>query len=211
MPVKPRGARAKALASLGFLALLVASSAAGQAVPGRAGAQAAVTLAINIPSRVGVRWDRDVNFDLTTSVTPGTCLSFPPAPATAYPCYWDDSNAAPMSVSLFANTAGVANSVVASIQGQAGSFPGSNATMLKVLFASAGTPTCPAGTAAGSCAGFTIMSNVSPRVFASSAAPTPGWSASITRKFIFQVDNTLTPTSGLTPQTRTTTLTVTTP
>ena len=202
----------RVLVALGSLALLLpAAGLSGQALGAVPGTQAAVTLAITIPPRVGVRWDRDVNFDLTTNLTPGTCLTFPPKPTTPYPCYWDDSNAAPVTINLFSNSSGASNTVVASIQGQAGNFSGSNASIVKVLYAANGTPTCPAGTVAGSCGSYTIMSSSAPTVFATAVAPTPGWSAGITKKFIFEVDNNLTPTSGFTAQTRTTTLTVTTP
>ena len=176
--------------------------------PGVSGAGPSVTLAV--PSRVGINWDRDVSFDLTVNTNPGTCLSYPPAPATSFPCYWDDA-ATQVHFKLFANTAGGGLTVNAVIQGQAGSFPGSNATIANVLYATPPLATCAAGTAPGACAGYTIMSSAATTALVSAVAPTTGWTANIDRKFIFQVANNLTPTTGGVGQTRTTTITLTTP
>jgi hypothetical protein len=158
------------------------------------------TVSVTIPQRVGVAWDRNVVFDLGTANS-GSCGSYPPAPATSFPCYWDDNNGTAMSVQLFANAAGGGSTVRASVQGAAGNFGTSNATIANVLYADGGTATCAAGTAPGACAGYTQMSSGAATSFASVGAPTTGWGTYPNgRKFVFEVTNNLTTTTAASNQ-----------
>src|SRR5258706_3731730 len=51
----------------------------------------AFSVTLNVPSVVGVSWNRNVYFDLGNGAAlAGSCCSYPAAPATATPCYCDD-------------------------------------------------------------------------------------------------------------------------
>ncbi len=191
------------------VALTAAPAFAAGTITGASGANGpGPIVTLTVPIRVGVAWDRDVTFDLTTNTHPGTCLTYPPAPATTFPCYWDDNNTTAMNVQLFANSSTGGATVSAKIKGAAGAFTGSNADITKVLYAAGGTATCPAGP--GVCAGYTTMSSAAGTNFGSVTAPTTGWATAGTGfKFIFEVDNNLTTTTG--SPTNQTTLTVTIP
>jgi hypothetical protein len=193
------------------VALVASPAFAAGTVTGASGASGnGPIVTLTVPARVGVAWDRDVTFDLTTNAHPGSCLTYPPAPTTTFPCYWDDNTVGAMNVQLFANNSTGGATVSAKIKGAAGAFTGSNADITKVLYAAGGTATCAAGTAAALCAGYTAMSSAAGTTFGSVAAPTTGW-ATVTSgfRFIFEVDNNLTTTTG--SPTNQTTLTVTIP
>jgi hypothetical protein len=174
---------------------------------------AELTVLVTIPTRLGVQWSRDVAFDLAAGTQTGSCLSYPPAPATAFPCYWgDEAGVGAMGVSLFSNARGPGSLVQAQITAQAGNFGASNASAANVLFGSGALANCPAGSNTASCVGlgYVVLAPGTPLSFASAAAPTPGWtSVAGGRKFVFQVTNNLTPTGGSSG--RTTTLSVTLP
>jgi hypothetical protein len=174
---------------------------------------AELTVLVTIPTRLGVQWSRDVSFDLAAGTQTGSCGTYPPAPAKAFPCYWgDESGVGAMNISLFSNARGAGSVVQAQITAQAGNFGASNATASNVLFGSGALADCPAGTSTASCVGlgYAVLAPGSPLSFASAAAPTPGWtSVAGGRKFLFQVTNNLTPTGGSSG--RTTTLSVTLP
>jgi hypothetical protein len=174
---------------------------------------AELTVLVTIPTRLGVQWSRDVSFDLAAGTQTGSCGTYPPAPAKAFPCYWgDESGVGAMSISLFSNAKGAGSVVQAQITAQAGNFGGSNATASNVLFGSGALADCPAGANTASCVGlgYVALAPGTPISFASAAAPTPGWTTVAGgRKFLFQVTNNLTPTGGSTG--RTTTLSVTLP
>jgi hypothetical protein len=175
------------------------------------------TVTLTVPSRVGISWQQDVAFDLGAGTQFGSCGSYPPAPATSFPCYWGDDGAGGpnMTVQFFANTSGAGNSIQATILGQnATAFTGSNATIANVFYAPAASAACAAGDATAACVakGYTQMSGTAATTFVSGvAAPTTGWtsSASNTMKFVFQVNNNLTTTTG--SPTKTTTFNVTLP
>jgi hypothetical protein len=175
------------------------------------------TVTLTVPSRVGIAWDHDVVFDLSSVAQPGSCLSYPPAPATAFPCYWGDSGIAGgnMAVQFFANTSGAGNTIQATIVGQnTTAFTGSNATIANVFYAASGAAACAAGDATAACLAknYKQMDGTNPTVFVSGVtAPTTGWTsaAANTMKFVFQVTNSLTTTTG--SPSKTTTFNVTLP
>lgn len=194
-------------------ALLVFTILPAAARAGDLSRSAELTVLVTIPTRVGVQWSRDVSFDLAAGTQRGSCGTYPPAPSTAFPCYWgDEAGVGAMSISLFSNARGAGSVVQAQITAQAGNFGASNATAANILFGSGALPDCPAGASTASCVGlgYVVLSPGAPLSFASAAAPTPGWTAVAGgRKFLFQVTNNLTPTGGSTG--RTTTLSVTLP
>jgi hypothetical protein len=194
-------------------ALLVFALLPAAARAGDVSRTAELTVLVTIPTRLGVQWSRDVSFDLAAGTQTGSCGTYPPAPATAFPCYWgDESGVGAMSISLFSNAKGAGSVVQTQITAQAGNFGASNATASNVLFGSGALATCPAGVNTASCVGlgYVVLAPGTPISFASAAAPTPGWtSVAGGRKFLFQVTNNLTPTGGSSG--RTTTLSVTLP
>lgn len=171
------------------------------------------TVTLNVPVRLGIAWNHDVLFDLGAGTQVGSCLSYPPAPTTSFPCYWGDDGAGGpnMTVQFFANAHGTGTTVQATILGQdALAFAGSNATIANVLYGLSTAGACAAGDATGTCTGkgYTLMSGTLATNFANVTAPTNGWTTA-TMKFIFQVNNNLTTTTGA--QTKTTTFNVTLP
>lgn len=201
--------KATSLVLLVGAALLVSGSAFAQGTitgaPPASGAGFTVTLAV--PARVGVAWDRNVYFDLGNGVAAlaGSCLTYPPAPATLFPCFWEDQAtaagaviAAPMNVQLFSNVGGAGALVTATVQGAAGNFGTSNATIANVLYAAGGTATCAAGAA---CGAFTQMTSAAGGTqLAQTASPTAGWATTPATgvKFIFRVPNNLSTTAAAT-------------
>jgi hypothetical protein len=203
-------------ARLNFLlagAFLVSALAPGAARAGDVARTAEVTVLVTIPTRVGVQWSRDVSFDLAAGTQRGSCGTYPPAPATAFPCYWgDEAGVGAMGISLFSNARGAGSVVQAQITAPAGTFGASNATASNILFGSGALADCPAGASTASCVGlgYAVLAAGTPLSFASAAAPTPGWTAVAGgRKFLFQVTNNLTPTGGSSG--RATTISVTLP
>jgi hypothetical protein len=222
----PEGAESEREMKNRFAFLCLVAGVLALAVSGSAWAQSTVTgapplvvgnafsVTLFVPSVVGVSWNRNVYFDLsnTNAGVPGSCGTYPPAPATATPCYWEDSAtlggalAAPMAISLFSNTAGNGNLQLA-VQANSNAFVTSNATIGNVYFADGLVATPAAGGAPG--AGYTQMSSAAPVVMATTASPTAGWVAVPNgRKFIFQVNPGLTATA---PSVITTALTVSLP
>ena len=175
------------------------------------------TVTLTVPSRVGISWQHDVAFDLNVGTQVGSCGSYPPSPATAFPCYWGDDGAGGpnMTVQYFANSAGATNKLQITILGQdAVAFTGSNATIANVLYGPSASAACAAGDATATCTGkgYTQMSGTAATTFVTGgiAAPTTGWTSagSNTMKFIFQVNNNLTTTTGSPSKTTTFALTL---
>jgi hypothetical protein len=185
----------------GVLALAISGGAMAQGTitgaPGISGNGFIVTLVV--PSVVGVQWNRNVYFDLGNQSLAGSCGSYPAAPGATYPCWWNDqavagggSVATPMAISLFSNAP--ATTVTATVLGAAGNFGSSNATIGNVYYGSGALTTSNQGPV---CGGYTQMSSSAATVFATASSPTPGWAADPNgRRFIFRVDNNLTPTGG---------------
>jgi hypothetical protein len=185
----------------GVLALAISGSAiAAGTITGAPGVTAnGFTVTLVVPSVVGVSWDRDVYFDLGNQSLAGSCGSYPAAPGATYPCWWNDQATAggtgvavPMGISLFSNAAGT--TVTATVKGAVGNFGSSNATISNVYYGAGNLGTCGQGPV---CAGYTQMTTAG-TILATATSPTAGWAADPNgRRFIFRVDNNLTPTGGV--------------